>query len=106
MAAALIPLLLGVVGVLFIVLVGWLFMEFSKPGQRRVPLIIIFAGLALGAFLFIVKLKAFAVVAVLAITVIGFVLAATAPDKPVEQPRREQRPRPAGQPDGDQTTGS
>ena len=89
--AALIPLLLALAGTAFVVIMGWLFFQFSKPGQRLVPTLVILAGLTLGAVLFLLKLKAFALVAVIAIVAVGFILAATAEEKLTEQRKRSTR---------------
>ena len=85
MATALLPLLLTICVASFVVIMGWLFFQFSKPGARLIPILIILAGLTFGAILFLLKLKAFAVVAVVALVAVGFILAATA-----EPPRMKE----------------
>jgi hypothetical protein len=90
MASAIVPLLLALCSVAFVSIMTALFLQFSKPGYRLIPLLLIAAGLTFGALLFLVKLKVFAVFAVLVMVTIGFVVAVTAPDSPVT-PDRNRR---------------
>lgn len=94
MASAIIPLLLAVCGVAFVSVMTALFLQFSKPGHRLIPLLLIGAGLTLGGLLFLVKLKAFAVVAIVAMVAIGFIVAVTAPDAPVTRTTKPRLPQP------------
>ncbi|MDZ4836563.1 MAG: hypothetical protein SGJ27_22530 [Candidatus Melainabacteria bacterium] len=97
MASAIIPLLLAVCLVAFVAVMTALFLQFSKPGHRLIPLLLIGAGITFGALLFLVKLKAFAVVAVVAMVAVGFVVATTAPNTPAPRsttPSRRPQPRP------------
>lgn len=81
MAAAILPLLLALSATAFVVIMGWLFFQFSKPGARLIPALVIAAGITLGAILFLVKLKVFALVAVVALVTVGFILAATSEEQ-------------------------
>jgi amino acid transporter len=68
-------LILSIVGVIGLVALGWLFLEFSKPGKRTVPVLIIVASVAAAILLFRVFPPLALVVGVFGIA-IGFVVAA------------------------------
>ena len=77
MQAALIPLLFVLAAAALVAVMTVLFFQFSQPGKRKKPAIIIAFGVALGALLFVLKIKLLAIIAGVIIVAIGYIYAFT-----------------------------
>lgn len=68
-------LLMALVAIVFVVVLGWLFLEISKPGKRTVPVLMIAAGLT-GAILLFRIMPPLALLIGVSGLISGFLLAA------------------------------